>query len=151
MPTTNFTLMGAMMSYTHFHTFNPRLFHSLFVLVMVLFFTACDKKNIPPDLFTGKTKQEVLEIIFKESPRTYDGSLNIMIVTTEQKYRKCNNLYYKNLDDALKDPRLMTAEIWQVDFRKVFAISIFQHVRAIELHFKDGKVVKCEITTWKET
>ena len=51
----------------------------------------------------------------------------------------------------LKMKKLMTAEIWQVDFRKEFAISIFQHVKAIELYFKEGKVIRYEISKWKKT
>ena len=101
-----------------------------------------------PNMFIGKTKQEVLEIIFKESPRLNDGSLNIMTVTSQRKY---NNYYYKTMNDAIKDEKLMTAEIWQVDFRKEFAISIFQHVKAIELYFKEGKVIRYEISKWKKT
>ena len=132
----------------HHHVFSLRFFYALFILITILFSTACDKKNIPPDIFIGKTKQEVLEIIFKESPRLNDGSLNIMTVTSQRKY---NNYYYKTMNDAVKDEKLMTAEIWQIDFRKEFAISIFQHVKAIELYFKDGKVIRYEISNWRKT
>lgn len=45
-----------------------------------------------------------------------------MPVTSQRKY---NNYYYKTMNDAIKDERLMTAEIWQVDFRKEFAIFYF--------------------------
>ena len=132
----------------HHHVFSLRFFYASFILMTILFSTACDKKNITPDIFIGKTKQEVLEILFKESPRLNDGSLNIMTVTSQRKY---NNYYYKTMDDAIKDEKLMTAEIWQVDFRKEFAISIFQHVKAIELYFKEGKVIRYEISKWKKT
>lgn len=104
--------------------------------------------NTAPARFIGKTKQEVLEIIFKESPRLNDGSLNIMTVTSQRKY---NNYYYKTMDDAIKDEKLMATEIWQVDFRKEFAISIFHHETAIELYFENGKVVKYKISNWSKT
>ena len=132
----------------HHHVFSLRFFYASFILITILFSTACDKKNIPPDIFIGKTKQEVLEILFKESPRLNDGSLNIMTVTSQRKY---NNYYHKTMDDAIKDEKLMAAEIWQVDFRKEFAISIFHHETAIELYFENGKVVKYKISNWSKT
>lgn len=52
----------------HHHVFSLRFFYASFILIAILFSTACDKKNIPPDIFTGKTKQEVLEIFFKDLP-----------------------------------------------------------------------------------
>lgn len=48
----------------HHHVFSLRFFYASFILMTILFSTACDKKNITPDIFIGKTKQEVLEIIF---------------------------------------------------------------------------------------
>ena len=70
----------------HRHVFSLRFFYASFILITILFSTACDKKNMDPNMFIGKTKQEVLEIIFKESPRLNDGSLNIMTVTSQRKY-----------------------------------------------------------------
>ena len=83
----------------HRHVFSLRFFYASFILITILFSTACDKKNMDPNMFIGKTKQEVLEIIFKESPRLNDGSLNIMTVTSQRKY---NNYYYKTMDDGMR-------------------------------------------------
>ena len=120
----------------HRHVFSLRFFYASFILITILFSTACDKKNMDPNM------------LFKESPRLNDGSLNIMTVTSQRKY---NNYYYKTMDDAIKDEKLMAAEIWQVDFRKEFAISIFHHETAIELYFENGKVVKYKISNWSKT
>ncbi len=116
---------------------------------LTLLMSCCSTPNIESSRFIGKSKQEVLEIIFQESPRTQSGELNIGIKNS--KNYKYNNLYYRDISTALKDDELMDCNTWEVDRRKRFSISIFQKETSVLLYFEDDKVVRTEIQQWKKT
>ena len=101
-------------------------------------------QNMAHNMFSGKTKPEALEIVFKESPGSSDDGLNIMTVTAQQTY---NNYCYKNLNEAVNDEKLMTAEIWRVDVRKK-SKAIQQYEIEVELYFENGKVAGDKVTDW---
>ena len=96
------------------------------------------------NMFSRKTKLEVLEIVFKESPVLSDGGLNIMTATAQQTY---SNYCYKDLNEAVNDEKLMTAEIWRVDVRKR-AKAMQQYEIEVELYFENGKVARYKVTDW---
>lgn len=96
------------------------------------------------NMFSGKTKTEVLEIVFKESSILSDDGLNIMTATAQQTY---SNYCYKNLNEAVNDERLMTAEIWRVDVRKK-SKTMQQYEIEVELYFENGNVVRDKVTDW---
>ena len=95
-------------------------------------------------MFSGKTKAEVLEIVFKESSILSDDGLNIMTAAAQQTY---SNYCYKNLNEAVNDERLMTAEIWRVDIRKK-SKAMQQYEIEVELYFENGKVARDKVTDW---
>lgn len=96
------------------------------------------------NMFSGKTKAEVLEIVFKESSILSDDGLNIMTAAAQQTY---SNYCYKNLNEAVNDERLMTAEIWRVDIRKK-SKAMQQYEIEVELYFENGKVARDKVTDW---
>lgn len=96
------------------------------------------------NMFSRKTKLEVLEIVLKESPVLNDGGLNIMTATSQQTY---SNYYCKNLNEAVNDEKLMTAEIWRVAVRKK-SKAMQQYEIEVELYFENGKVARYKVTDW---
>ena len=101
-------------------------------------------QNMAHNMFSGKTKPEVLEIVFKESSVLSDGGLNIMTATTQQTY---SNYCYKNLNEAVNDEKLMTAEIWRVNVRKS-SKTMQQYEIEVELYFENGKVARDKVIGW---
>lgn len=96
------------------------------------------------NMFSGKTKAEVLEIVFKESSVLSDDGLNIMTATAQQIY---SNYCYKNLNEAVNDEKLMTAEIWRVNVRKR-SKAMQQYEIEVEVYFENGKVARDKVTDW---
>ncbi len=121
---------------------------SIITIFYSLFLIACSTSNIEKKILMGKTKKEVLEIVFKKSPRLKNGEMNISII---MKNGQSNNLYFMTLRDALGDKKLMNAIRWEVDKREKSSISLFPKVIAVRLFFKDGKVINYEISVWEKT
>ncbi len=101
--------------------------------------------RLPEIDFTGKTKQEVLEIIAKETKEP-DGEIHLLMPFTriEEHYT-----VFKNLDEALKSQRVQKANFMGVlSTRRLFSGDIYDFY---ELNFgKDDRVSKQEIRSRKK-
>jgi hypothetical protein len=122
------------------------IFQIFFLLSTLCFVASCSSPNIARERFIGKSKAEVLDIIFKENPpRVLENEVNIATMAARSgKGMNYQNYYYKTKEDALADKKLMDANIWDVDKRKKFSISIFQKIVSTILYFKEDKVVESE-------
>ena len=103
-----------------------------------------------PTPLIGLTKEEVLELAFDRYPKIGHGELNIIVQRTN-KYGKlgpCENLYYKTIEEAKNDAKLMSSDIWETNERKKFSISILQKVEVYVFYFENGKVVNVERKNW---
>ncbi len=115
---------------------------SLFLL------TGCDSRKINPAELIGKTKGEILEIVFAQCPQSSCDGINIGVENGNGSYE---NFYCKSMDAALNDPHFMQSDIWEIGKREKFTVSIYKRVEGIKLFFKDGKVIKFEMTKWDMT
>lgn len=114
-------------------------------------FTGCDS-DINPNSLLGKSKDYVLRFAFEKCSLDNNRELNIGIWKVEKNGKKSyQNFYYKSLDAALKDSRLMDSDIWEIGKRYKFSFSIQQKEECFELFFKRGKVVKIEKKYWNKT
>lgn len=103
-----------------------------------------------PAPLIGLTKEEVLELAFDQYPKNGRGELNILVHEINQ-YGNTSyvNRYYKNLEEAKNDARLMGWDVWETNGRKKFSLSLFQiPVEYYVFYFEDGKVVNVETTIW---
>ena len=103
-----------------------------------------------PAPLIGLTKEEVLELAFDQYPKNGRGELNILVHEINQ-YGNTSyvNRYYKTLEEAKNDARLMGWDVWETNGRKKFSLSLFQiPVEYYVFYFEDGKVVNVETTIW---
>ena len=127
-----------------------------FVLLAVLSISVSDfisKRSrdpvFDPAPLIGLTKEEVLELAFDQYPK-YGDELNICVRRINQ-YGNTSyvNRYYKTLEEAKNDARLMGWDVWETNGRKKFSLSLFQiPVEYYVFYFEDGKVVNVETTIW---
>ena len=122
------------------------LFAVLALLVFVLV-SAVERGREPvfdPAPLIGLTKEEVLELAFDQYPKNGHGELNICVQRINQYGRlgPYENLYYKTLEEAKNDPKLMSSDIWETNERKKFSLSMIQRPREVYVFiFENGKVV----------
>ena len=95
----------------------------LFVLSLFAFlFVGCDA-DINPSSLIGMSKKEVLHLAFEKGTLDNNGELNIGTWKVEKNgKRSYQNYYYKSLDVALKDPRLMDCDIWEIGKKYKFSL-----------------------------
>lgn len=126
------------------------LFAVLALLVFVLV-SAVERGREPvfdPAPLIGLTKEEVLELAFDQYTKTRDGELVIRMQSINQHGNKSYSThYYKTLEEAKNDAKLMSCDIWQTNPRKKFSISIYQKLEFYSFHYENGKVVGVEIIT----
>ncbi len=101
--------------------------------------------RLPEIDFTGKTKQEVMEILAKET-REPDGEIHLLMP-----YTRIEDHYtvFKNLEEALKNSRVQDAGFMGVlSTKRLFSSDIHDYY---DLTFgKDGRVSKQEIRSRKK-
>ena len=122
----------------------------LVLLVFVLVSVAEDDSDFDPAPLIGLTKEEVLELAFDQYPKNGRGELNILVHEINQ-YGNTSYVdrYYKTLEEAKNDARLMGWDVWETNGRKKFSLSLFQiPVEYYVFYFEDGKVVNVETTIW---
>ena len=126
------------------------LFAVLALLTYVFISTRSREPVFDPSPLIGLTKEEVLELAFDQYPKNGRGELNILIHEINQ-YGNTSyvNRYYKTLEEAKNDARLMGWDVWETNGRKKFSLSLFQiPVEYYVFYFEDGKVVNVETTIW---
>jgi len=102
-----------------------------------------------PTPLIGLTKEEVLKLAFDQYPKIGHGELNILVhQISEYGNTLYNNLYYKTLEDAKNDTKLMSCDVWETNERKKFSISIFQKVEVYVFYFENGNVVDVKTKIW---
>ena len=124
-----------------------------FVLLAVLAISASvfisERSHGPafdPTPLIGLTKEEVLELAFDQYTKSRDGTLGIRGQSINQYGNKSySNHYYKTLEEAKNDAKLMSCDVWQTIGRKKFSISIYQKLELYTFYFENGKVVDVEI------
>ena len=122
------------------------LFAVLVLLVFVLVSVAEDDSDFDPAPLIGLTKEEVLELAFDQYTKSRDGTLGIRGQSINQYGNKSySNHYYKTLEEAKNDAKLMSCDVWQTIGRKKFSISIYQKLELYTFYFENGKVVDVEI------
>ena len=124
----------------------------LFVLSLFAFlFVGCDS-DINPNSLIGMSKKEVLRLAFERGTLDNNGELNIGAWKVEKNgKRSYQNYYYKSLDVALKDSRLMDCDIWEIWKKYKFSFSISKKEECLEVLFKHGMVFKVEKKHWNKT
>ena len=124
----------------------------LFVLSLFAFLFVGCASDINPNSLIGMSKKEVLRLAFERGTLDNNGELNIGAWKVEKNgKRSYQNYYYKSLDVALKDSRLMDCDIWEIGKKYKFSFSISKKEECLEVLFKHGKVFKVEKKHWNKT
>ena len=111
-----------------------------FVMVVLgsMLLVSCDTKELNLPQLMGKTKAEVLEVVFDECPRLYAGKINIAYINDGMRYH--DSQYYKTAAEALKDKKLLEANVWEMVVSANSYNLLFQRCKVLTLKFADGKV-----------
>ena len=119
------------------------------VLALLIYVFISGRSREPafdPAPLIGLTKEEVLELAFDQYTKSRDGTLGIRGQSINQYGNKSySNHYYKTLEEAKNDAKLMSCDVWQTIGRKKFSISIYQKLEFYTFYFENGKVVDVEI------
>ena len=123
------------------------VFASFFISLLV-FVTGHDKGYHPdPDSWVGLTREEILDLAFKEFPICRRGGLhvkawNIDAMGIEGEW---SSYYFKTPEDAKADSHFMKYDCWMADIQKASSFSIPHKKECVVFCFFDGKVVKTEM------
>lgn len=101
---------------------------------------SCDTHELNHPQLLGKTKAEVLEVVFAECPRLYAGKINIAYIRDGMRYR--DSQYYKTAAEALKNKKLLEADVWEVVVSADSHNLLFQKNKVLTLKFEDDKVTE---------
>ena len=123
----------------------------LAVLALLIYVFISGRSREPafdPAPLIGLTKEEVLELAFDQYTKSRDGTLGIRGQSINQYGNKSySNHYYKTLEEAKNDAKLMSCDVWQIIGPKKFSISIYKKMELYVFYFENGKVMDVEIIT----
>lgn len=117
----------------------------LLLIISIFFLTGCDSSisNIDTNSLIGMSKEEILKLIFEKCPKNKYGETNIEAWEIENGRRLyLINFYYKSIQAAMKDDRLMNKNIWEMKAKCKFSFSIYQKEECLEIYFEKGYVIK---------
>ena len=126
------------------------LFAAFFVSVLV-FVTGRDKGYHPdPDSFVGLTKEEFLDLAFRDFPSCRRGGLYVWAwdIDAMENEGAYSSHYFRTPEEAKADSKFMKHDCWMADIQIMSFPSSFSFPRkkeCIVLYFVNGKVVKTEM------
>ena len=126
----------------------------LLLIISIFFLTGCDSSisNIDTNSLIGMSKEEILKLIFEKCPKDKYGETNIGAWEIENGRRLyLINFYYKSIQAAMKDDRLMNKNIWEMKAKCKFPFSIYQKEESLEIYFEKGYVIKVKRKYWYKT
>ncbi len=137
---------------------------NVFVIVAVILYSilaiivgiACmfgrgDKGYHPdPDSWVGLTREEFLDLAFREFPSCRRGGLHTWAWNIDDKGNEgeYSSHYFRTPEDAKADSKFMKYDCWMADIRIMSFLSSFSFPRKKEcavVSFIEGKVVKTEM------
>lgn len=113
-----------------------------FAFFCLWLFMSCNHPQLEENRLLGKTKAEILEIVFTETPKNKYGEVKIATfgVRGNMEFH-----YFTSQKEALQDNTLMSSyDAWGIDFIKMHSFSIFANENYLLLTFKDGRVMNCQ-------
>ena len=127
------------------------MFKFFVVVLLSLFAVSCQVHHIDTNQLIGKSKPEILEIVFAQARRNDNGEV-IICVPGYGRGPWGVSLHYKDMETALNDKRLMEAESWEIDHSKgKYKFPVYYEVTAIALFFNGDVVEKTKINVWHLT
>lgn len=113
------------------------------LITFVLAFTYSGVYDLNHKDVLGKTKVQVLEYAFANSPRVNDGDVNIVVQNANGDFV---NKYYKSIESAKSDTSLMQADKWNICYKDEYILHIVHKTYYIEVLFRDGVVSEAKIS-----
>jgi hypothetical protein len=137
---------------------NPQKDMRLYIYIVIalcsISLVSCHTSNIDPDKMIGKTRNEVLPILFKDALREqYCNQPFIILQSTDAKKTEVLILY-TTIEDVTSNKKIMTHPNW--GFRKriydIVPITMFMIPSEIRcfLYFENEKVVRYEYSYFYE-
>lgn len=103
---------------------------------------SCNHPQLEENRLLGKTKTEILTIVFTETPKNKYGEVKI---ATFGGRGNMEFHYFTSQKEALQDNALMSSnDAWGIDFTKMHSFSIFAKENYLFLTFEGGRVVNCQ-------
>ncbi len=123
-----------------------KLFLAAAVLT-ALFVFLCRTPQISDSELSGKSREEIVKILFEKSERTKTGEARIAVITPKG---GMDSHYFAKPSDLENSADIMRAPVWRCFFHKHF-FSLSGKVSYREIEFKDGKAASAKLKHYNDS
>lgn len=119
----------------------------LTTLLTMILLSGCDEKSFSKEQFIGKARKEVLASAFEKCERRM-GKEKTVVIEIVSPSGSLDNRYYKTLEDACADEKLMNAANWRVMYKWATPRMLGKD-HYVDLFFEKEKVIKAELRSYR--